>query len=137
MSGAFMGIFLNLNFWYKYVEKTHFAIIITGAGLIVSIAINMWLIPVLGLKGAALAKLASTFFMVVLSFYLNQKYYPIPYKISKILMYVLLAAIIFFAAKYIEIQNIWLNYTFRTFLLLSFVTYAIKKEKILLLLKRK
>lgn len=137
ISSGLMGVFLNLNFWYKYVEKTHFAIIITTLGLSVSVALNVWLIPEIGLRGAAYAKLASCLFMVGLSYYFNQKYYPIPYKIWRIAEYLVVAAIIFYIAKYMNISNVWLNYVTRTLLLLSFVIYAIKREKILLLLRKK
>lgn len=137
LSGALMGIFLNLNFWYKYVEKTHFAIIITGAGLIISIGLNLWLIPILGLDGAATAKLSATFFMVILSYYFNQKYYPIPYKIRRIAEYIIYAALLFIIAKYMNIESVWLNYSLRTVMLLSFIFYAIKRENILLLLNKK
>lgn len=137
ISAGLMGIFLNLNFWYKYVEKTYFAMIITISGLIVSVLMYIWLIPILGISGAAYAKLGSTFFMVGLSFYFNQKYYPVPYKLLRISEYIGLAAVIFFIAKYMNIENIFLNYGVRTLLFLSFIGYAIKREKILLLLKRK
>lgn len=137
ISAGLMGIFLNLNFWYKYIEKTYFAIIITVSGLIVSVLLNLWLIPNWGIDGAAWAKLTSMVFMVTLSFYFNQRYYPVPYKLLRMAEYVVLAAIIYFAAKYMNIENIFLNYTVRTLMFMLFIGYAIKREKILLLLKRK
>lgn len=136
ISAGLMGIFLNLNFWYKYVEKTYFAIIITVSGLIVSVLFNLWLIPYWGIEGAAWAKLASMFFMVALSFYFNQKYYPVPYKLWRMAEYVGLAAVIYFAASYMKIENPILNYTVRSIMFLLFIGYAIKREKILLLLKK-
>lgn len=136
ISAGLMGIFLNLNFWYKYVEKTYFAIIITVSGLIVSVLFNLWLIPYWGIEGAAWAKLASMFFMVALSFYFNQKYYPVPYKLWRMAEYVVLAAVIYFAASYMKIENPILNYTVRSIMFLLFIGYAIKREKILLLLKK-
>lgn len=137
ISAGLMGIFLNLNFWYKYVEKTYFAIIITVSGLAVSVIFNLWLIPLWGIDGAAYAKLASMLFMVALSFYLNQKYYPIPYKLGRMMEYVVLAAVIFFIAHFMNIQNMVIDYSVRTLLFLIFIGYAIKREKILLLLKQK
>ncbi|MEG0499669.1 MAG: oligosaccharide flippase family protein, partial [Rikenellaceae bacterium] len=137
VSAGLMGIFLNLNFWYKYVEKTYFAIIITVSGLIVSVLLDLWFIPLWGIDGAAYAKLASMFFMVALSFYFNQKYYPIPYKIGRMLEYTGLAAIIFVIAKYMNIKNCWIDYSVRSLLFLIFIGYAIKRERILLLLKQK
>lgn len=137
ISAGLMGIFLNLNFWYKYVEKTYFAIIITVSGLIISVLFNLWLIPFWGIEGAAWAKLASMFFMVALSFYFNQKYYPVPYKLWRMAEYTVLAAAIYFVAKYMNIENMVLNYTIRALMFLLFIGYAIKREKILLLLKKK
>ena len=45
LSNMFIGIYVNLSFWYKVTEKTHFALIITLAGLAVTIILNFALIP--------------------------------------------------------------------------------------------
>ncbi len=136
MSSALMGLLLNLNFWYKFAEKTHFAIIITLIGFAVSISLNIWLIPTIGIMGAALTKLLSTIVMVVVSYYFNQKYYPINYNLWRMVEYISLAAIIFFFAKYCATSCDILNYLIRTILLTIFIIYAIKREKITLLLRK-
>ncbi len=136
ISSILLGVLLNLNFWYKYVEKTYFAIIITIIGFAVSISLNIILIPSIGLMGAALAKLSSSHVMVIVSYYFNQRYYPINYPLVRIFEYVIIAAVIYFGVQYIEITNQWLNYGLRGSLIALFTFYAIKRENLLLLLKK-
>lgn len=138
MSSGFMGILLNLNFWYKFAEKTHFAIIITSLGLVASVALNITLIPRIGIEGAAIAKLSSAVFMVLISFYFNQKYYPVPYKVGKMLGYMALGAIIYFAGQYVNFENYFISFILKGVLILIFIGYvAIKENLISLILKNK
>lgn len=138
ISSAFSGILLNLSFWYKFAEKTNFAIIINSVGLTASVALNITLIPRIGVEGAAIAKLTSAVFMVIISFYFNQKYYPIPYKIGKMIGYMIVGAIIYFAGQYINIDNYILSFIAKGLLILIFIVYvAIKENLISLILKRK
>ncbi len=135
ISSANIGILLNLNFWYKYVNKTHFAILITAIGFAVSVGLNFYLIPLIGLKGAAIAKLVSTLLMVFVSYYLNQRHYPINYRVIRIVEYVAVAAMVYFIAFYANFESTSLEYIFKSILLIGYTIYAIKREKILLLLK--
>ncbi|MHB9013620.1 MAG: lipopolysaccharide biosynthesis protein, partial [Ignavibacteriaceae bacterium] len=59
--------------------------IITIIGAAVNIGLNFWLIPVIGIMGAALATLAAYFVMAVIYFFVTQKFYKIDYEYSKIL----------------------------------------------------
>lgn len=91
LANLFLGINTNLSFWYKLSDRTNQAIYITGFGLLITLVLNIWLIPIMGYAGAAWATLASYAGMTVLSYFLGQHYYPIPYKTGRILLVVLLA----------------------------------------------
>lgn len=84
LANVFLGITTNLSFWYKLSDKTNWAIVITGFGLVLTIIFNLWLIPRLGYEGAAWATLISYTGMMLLSYALGQRYYPIPYQTTKI-----------------------------------------------------
>ena len=73
LANVFLGINTNLSFWYKLSDKTNYAILITGFGLVLTLAVNIWLIPRIGYEGAAWATLASYVGMTVLSYLLGQQ----------------------------------------------------------------
>ncbi len=91
MANVFLGVNTNLSFWYKLSDKTNYAILITGFGLVLTIAFNVWLIPILGYEGAAWATLISYGGMMVLSYLLGQRHYRIPYQTGRIVLVMILA----------------------------------------------
>jgi O-antigen/teichoic acid export membrane protein len=72
-ANALAGVWLNLSWWYKQQGRTWVAIVITGTGLVVAVALNVALIPRLGYEGAAWARLACEGAMVVVSFVLMRR----------------------------------------------------------------
>ena len=83
----FLGIYYNLSIWYKLTEKTRYGAYIAIFGASITIVLNILLIPVFGFVGCALATLICYSSMVLLSFYLSNKHFPIPYNYYRILMY--------------------------------------------------
>jgi O-antigen/teichoic acid export membrane protein len=79
-----LGIYHNLSVWYKITDKTKFGAYISVFGAMITLGLNVWLIPIMGYKGSALATLAAYSSMVLLSYVLSRKYYPIPYNLNKI-----------------------------------------------------
>lgn len=128
IGNALMGVLLNLNFWYKFIDKTYFAIIITGSGLAVSVITNVWLIPEMGIRGAAIAKLLSAVFMVAVSYYLNQRYYAVPYQLKRVGEYAILTALLYYVAQNIYIDMWVLDFVVRGMLILVFVGYVSLRE---------
>lgn len=82
LANLFLGIYYNQSVWYKVTDKTYFSTIISGFGAVLTIAFNVLLIPVLGFVGSALATLICYFSMSTMSYFLGQKHFPVPYKIS-------------------------------------------------------
>lgn len=136
ISNILLGIYLNLSFWYKYIEKTYFAIIITAIGLAINILVNYIYIPTFGYEASVWAKFISVFAMVSVSYFLNQKYYPIPYNVKRMAEYVIVAAIIYYIGKNISLQNIIIDNIFNSILLLLFIAFGIYREKILSKIKK-
>ena len=94
VSQMLTGILVNLNIWYKVSDKTKYGVHITSLGAVVSVGLNVLLIPRYGYWGAAISALATHAVMVVHSYILSQKHYPIPYKAAQV------SALVFFAAAY-------------------------------------
>lgn len=121
-----LGVYYNQSVWYKLTDKTTFATIIPIAGAIITIALNYVLIPRMGYAGAAWATLACYFSMVVLSYRIGQRYYPVPYPMRKIITYILLAVLFCIvgltSAAYID--NFWISFVLRSFMFLAFLGFA-------------
>ena len=96
----FLGIYYNLSIWYKLTEKTRYGAYIAIFGASITIVLNILLIPVFGFVGCALATLICYSSMVLLSFYLSNKHFPIPYNYYRILMYFFLMIFIYLIIYY-------------------------------------
>ena len=88
-----LGIYHNLSVWYKITDRTKFGAYISVFGALITLSLNIWLIPKIGFKGSAIATLAAYGSMMLLSFYFGKKYYPIPYNIKKIGMYLVMSTL--------------------------------------------
>jgi O-antigen/teichoic acid export membrane protein len=86
-----LGIYHNLSVWYKITDRTKFGAYISVIGAIITLALNFILIPILGYKGSAIATLSAYAIMMLLSFYFGRKYYPIPYNLKKIGLYLVVS----------------------------------------------
>lgn len=91
LANFFLGIYHNLSVWYKITDKTKFGAYISVFGALVTLVLNFWLIPIISYKGSAVATLSAYAIMMFLSFYFGRKYYPIPYNLKKIGMYLILS----------------------------------------------
>lgn len=86
-----LGIIYNLSIWYKLSGKTKFGAIIAIVGAIITIVINVIFVPYYSYVACAWATLAAYAGMMILSYILGQKYFPIKYNIRAISVYTLLA----------------------------------------------
>ncbi|WP_459210296.1 oligosaccharide flippase family protein [Aquimarina rhabdastrellae] len=82
-----LGVYHSLSVWYKINDQTRFGAIISVIGAIITIILNYMLIPIYSYLGSAIATLAAYGTMMILSYLLGRKYYPIPYNIKKIGLY--------------------------------------------------
>lgn len=105
LANVFLGINTNLSFWYKLSDKTNYAILITGFGLVLTLTVNIWLIPRIGFEGAAWATLVSYIGMTVLSYLLGRKIYHIPYQTKHILAVVFVAFAFGWLAYHFSMNN--------------------------------
>jgi O-antigen/teichoic acid export membrane protein len=127
------GVWLNLSFWYKREEKTRFAIYVTFIGLAFTIVMNILLLPRWGYYGAAWARLIAEGAMVVVSYYLNRRFFPTPYDIGRIAEYVALALTLYFVSEQTvgDAENMVLRYGVNICLLAIYGGYAIWREGVL------
>lgn len=89
-ANLFLGLYYTLSVWYKVSEKTHIGAIPAFAGAAITLILNVWLIPKIGILGAAVTTLLTYFSMVIIGYLLSRKYYPIPYDLPRISIILLL-----------------------------------------------
>jgi O-antigen/teichoic acid export membrane protein len=109
-----LGIYINLSLWYKLSDRTGLGAWVSIAGAVLTVVLNILWIPQWGYVGSAWATLSCYAFMVLLSWLLGQRYYPVAYPLAKIGMYLGLGLGIYFANQYLlQVQgwNAWLSGT--------------------------
>jgi O-antigen/teichoic acid export membrane protein len=120
-----LGIYHNLSVWYKITDRTKFGAYISIIGALITLVLNFVLIPVIGFKGSAIATLSAYSIMVILSFYFGKKYYPIPYNLKKISLYLVVSILFSFVFFY----NYRENYIIGSVMLIVFLGLVIRLEK--------
>jgi O-antigen/teichoic acid export membrane protein len=131
LSNVLAGIWFNLSFWYKREEKTKYAAYITFLGLAVTIGLSFLLVPKFGYRGAAWVRLIAEAAMVVQSYRLCRKHYPIPYDLRRIGEYFAIGAIAFVASEYgLSTFGKGVHLAGNVVLLCGAAGYAIWREKI-------
>lgn len=131
LGNIFLGIYYNLSIWYKLTNKNMTGAMITITGAIITIALNIFLIPRLHYLGAAIATFCCYLFMMVTSYILGQKHYPVPYAKTKLIAYITLAVLMYAAHRGLVYlwDNRWFNIGSATLLLLLFIIFVSKIER--------
>ena len=101
MAGTIMmGIYFNLSFWYKLIDKTIWGAYFSGIGCFVLILINIIFVPQYGYMACAWAGLIGYATAMTLSYFVGQKKFPINYPLKSIGIYVLMTVFFFIAITY-------------------------------------
>lgn len=105
MAYFFSGAYSTLNAAPFFTDKTFLILFISAAGLLINLALNFLLIPILEMNGAALSTLITYFAMFMIMYYYSQKIYRIDYEWKKIFRIGLLTAV-FFLISFFAVKNI-------------------------------
>lgn len=129
------GVYFNLSLWYKLTDRTVWGMYLSLLGFVVMLVGNIILVPAIGIPdgyiGSAWAALIAYFVIMVASYFLGRRYYPIPYPVKRIGAYTLLAALLWGAGLLIDLQpHLWLTYTIRTLLLCLYLLAVIWHENV-------
>ena len=90
-----MGVYFNLSFWYKLIDKTIWGAWFSAAGCIVLLAVNYFFIPEYSYMACAWGGVAGYGTAMLLSYFVGQKKYPIDYKVGRLLFYVAVTAALY------------------------------------------
>ena len=95
MAEIFMGVYFNLSFWYKLTDQNWWGAIMSAIGVAVMVAINVLFVPRIGYWACAWGGLAGYGTAMLLSYFIGQRKYPIPYDLRRIGLYFFVAALIY------------------------------------------
>lgn len=129
-----LGIYINLSVWYKLSDQTRYGLYISGIGAIITIIANYYLIPRYSYVGAAIVTLMAYLTMVILSFFWGQKHYPIPYNLTKIILYLCIGVILSYLSYFVFNHDVIIGNGL-VFLFLIIIA-TLERKQLLALLRR-
>ena len=131
LAKIFLGIYYNLSVWYKITNKNLTGAYITLGGALITIVFNYVFIPVWGYVACSIATVLCYGFMMIASYRLGQKHFPVPYPWKKLAAYIVICIMLFGfhqLVRYIS-PSILLNHIVGIILLSAFGLFILKIEK--------
>ena len=124
-----MGIYFNLSFWYKLIDKTIWGAWFSGIGCVVLITVNVLFVPRYGYMACAWAGFMGYASAMTISYLVGQKKYPINYPLKEIALYVALAAVLYIGIGYSNrLLPLWAALAMNTVIVFLFIAYIVKKD---------
>ena len=124
-----MGIYFNLSFWYKLIDKTIWGAIFSGIGCAVLLAVNFIFVPRYGYVACAWGGFAGYATAMVLSYIVGQRENPIQYPLRDIGVYVAVAVLLFLCMDEVNrTLPAWGAIVINTLLLFAFVALVVKRD---------
>lgn len=124
-----MGIYFNLSFWYKLIDKTIYGAWFSGAGCLVLVVVNVVFVPRYSYMACAWGGVAGYGTAMLLSYFVGQKKYPIDYPVKEMMVYVALTAVLttgMTAAN--RLLPMGASLAVNTLLIMVFVAYLVKRD---------
>ena len=128
----FLGVFYNLSVWYKLTNKTLYGAVIAIFGAFITIGLNIVLIPKYGFIGSAWANFFCYLSMMLISYFWGRKIYKVDYQVKKILLYIVLAGLVYYISRSIQIDNSYILFLINSLLFVSYAGIAFINERRLL-----
>ena len=126
-----MGVYFNLSFWYKLIDKTIYGAWFSLAGCLVLFAVNIIFIPKYGYWACAWGGVAGYGTAMVLSYMVGQKKNPIPYHMRSIAYYVALTVMLTLTMNYVPATYHFgsvVTLIFNSLCICCFVSYILQSD---------
>lgn len=124
-----MGVYFNLSFWYKLIDRTIYGAWFSGLGCAVLVAINVVFVPRYGYMACAWAGFAGYATAMTVSYLVGQRHYPIRYPLGEIGRYVALAVVLFALMSYANGHcSPLLALLVNTVLIAVFAAYLVRRD---------
>ena len=128
MGELFFAVYYNLSLWYKLTKQTYWGTVFSTIGFVVIVLINLFFIPKHSYMACAWAAFIGNALIMLLSYCIGQKKYPVRYDLKTMGMYAGLAGFLFTVSCFISIENLYLRLTFHTVLIGIYVLVLYKKD---------
>jgi O-antigen/teichoic acid export membrane protein len=135
LANLFLGVYYNLSIWYKLTSRTIWGAWLSVIGAVITLILNFWWIPlsadhyIHGYIGSAWATFICYGSMMILSYLIGQKYFPVNYNLKKVFGYLGLAVILYLLSSFLSPGSLILRLAMNTFFLISFLGVAVFIEK--------
>lgn len=130
LANLMLGIYYNQSVWYKLADKTRYGMWFSLFGALLTIGLNLLLIPTFGYYGSAWATLAVYTAMVVMSYVYGQQHYPVPYALGRLATYIGLALLLVAVElTFLAGHTTYWVWIVRTGLCLAYVMFGFWREK--------
>ena len=124
-----MGVYFNLSFWYKLIDKTIWGAWFSMAGCAALIAVNVIFIPRYSYMACAWGGVAGYGTAMLLSYFVGQKKYPIRYDLKGIFTYVIVTVCFYYGMELAtRIPQVWLQLLCNTILILAYLVLVVKND---------
>ena len=138
MANLFLGVYYNLSIWYKITAKTSWGAWLSLIGAVITLALNFWWIPlssehlIYGYYGSAWATFICYGSMMILSYLIGQKYFPVKYNLAKFAGYLGLSVLLYGISSIIKPELPVLRIGFHTILIIIFagIVYIVEKPRL-------
>lgn len=135
MANLFLGVYYNLSIWYKLTAKTSWGAWLSLIGAVITLVLNFLWIPlssdhlIYGYYGSAWATFICYGSMMVLSYLIGQKYFPVKYNLLKFAGYLGLSVLLYVISTVVKPDISLIRIAFHSFLLLIFIAVICLIEK--------
>lgn len=119
-----MGIYFNLSFWYKLIDKTVWGAVFSFTGCVVLALVNWYFIPQYGYMACAWGGMAGYGVCMLLSYAVGQIKNPVPYDLKRIGLYVGLAAVLYTVMVWLPLTG-WLSTTVKCMLVVVYLGFVV------------
>ncbi len=124
-----MGVYFNLSFWYKLIDKTIWGAWFSAAGCVALIVVNVLFIPEYSYMACAWGGVAGYGTAMLLSYIVGQKKYPIAYDLKGIFTYVVFTVAFYYAMQLgARLDSVILQLASNTVLILAYLGIVIKQD---------
>lgn len=124
------GVFFNLSVWYKLTDRTVWGTWFSLLGLVITVVLNVLLVPRMGYMGCAWAALCCYGVMMLACWLVGNRKYPIGYDVPRLLFYVGVAAVLYPLGCAVDLGAVWVNWIYRAGLLALYGYIVLRREKI-------
>lgn len=137
LANLIYGMYYTQSLWYKVTDKTKYGAYQSIIEAIVAVSLNIVLIPLYGYMGSAAALFTSYLVVLTISYFLGQKYYPVPYNLKKIAVYFIIALLLFAISMIFKTIHPIVNYAIGTLYIgiFALTVFAFEKNELKSLFK--